>query len=612
MKIDITGASNFVNRMFEACGNYQWARELLKNSLEAGATKVEFGIEWQAVKKLGVYRRTVADNGHGMSRDELVRFFRTLGEGGKKIGGVHDNFGVGAKIAALPWNPEGVIAISYKDGKGSMIWIALDRDSGDYELLEFETKEGKTVAVDPAKVKTEDGIAWGSVRPSWIKEHGTIMILLGNEQNSDTVLGNPSAGEKELKGLSVYLNTRFWEFTNVDIRVVELRNEKKDKWPKGQDDKDDSRRPNNRQIRGARFFLSDVKAQKDGCLRDKGSLTLDDGRVKLEWYLWEGARPSVHSHAKENGYIATRYNDELFHITSNKPDFRQFGIIESKVQQNLTIILEPQHYHSDTSPWGVHPDQSRNRLIFTNGDEKGVDVPLSDWGHEFLKKMPASILEAIQKARGEMSGTIDDEEYRKRLQDKFGSRWTTMGLVKAGEIEKTSTQGTSTDDGLRGRGKQGGGGKKHSKTKRVIQTVDGPTKAVQGEVPVDVPKYRYAHEDDFEKPWHMAVWAPNDPAGPSVLINTDSPILKDVVEYHTKQFPDVHAEEVMKTVLGVFGEVAVSKIAHSQKLSKLVPEQELDHDYRNEQALTIALMGLLAEESVIAQRLKRFGPRQAS
>ncbi len=52
-KLDIKGASNFVNRMFEACGKFQWARELLKNSLEANATKVEFGIEWQAVERLG-------------------------------------------------------------------------------------------------------------------------------------------------------------------------------------------------------------------------------------------------------------------------------------------------------------------------------------------------------------------------------------------------------------------------------------------------------------------------------------------------------------------------------------------------------------------------------
>ncbi len=113
-KLAIVGASHFVNRMFEACGSYQWAREFLKNSLEAGATKVEFGIEWQAVDKEGVYRRTVSDNGAGMTREELLTFFSTLGEGDKRIGGVHDNFGVGAKIASLPWNPKGVVVISYK------------------------------------------------------------------------------------------------------------------------------------------------------------------------------------------------------------------------------------------------------------------------------------------------------------------------------------------------------------------------------------------------------------------------------------------------------------------------------------------------------------------
>jgi hypothetical protein len=58
-KLAIVGASHFVNRMFEACGNYQWAREFLKNSIEAGAKKVEFGIEWQAAERHGVYRRSL-------------------------------------------------------------------------------------------------------------------------------------------------------------------------------------------------------------------------------------------------------------------------------------------------------------------------------------------------------------------------------------------------------------------------------------------------------------------------------------------------------------------------------------------------------------------------
>ena len=216
MKIEITGASNFVNRMFEACGPYQWAREFLKNAIEADATRVEFGIEWHAVEKLGVYRRTVADDGCGMDREELREFFSTLGTGKKKIGTVHDNFGVGAKIASLPWNPNGVVVISYKAGKASMIWIVLDEDTGDYELREFEDPDGSSrVVVDPTEIAWDDfdEIDWGSLKPKWINEHGTVIVLLGSDKAPDTVLGNPEAAEGDIKGLSVYLNSRFWDLS---------------------------------------------------------------------------------------------------------------------------------------------------------------------------------------------------------------------------------------------------------------------------------------------------------------------------------------------------------------------------------------------------------------
>src|SRR4029434_1729076 len=156
MKLNITGASHFVNRMFEACGPYQGPREFLKNSIEAGAKKIEFGIEWQAVEKLGAYRRTIMDDGSGMDDKELFSFFSTLGAGARKIGGIHDNFGVGAKIASLPWNPEGLVVISYKHGKASMIWIVLDEESGDYELMEFQTPNGASYVIEPQRIEEID------------------------------------------------------------------------------------------------------------------------------------------------------------------------------------------------------------------------------------------------------------------------------------------------------------------------------------------------------------------------------------------------------------------------------------------------------------------------
>ncbi len=628
MKLEITGASNFVNRMFEACGNYQWAREFLKNSLEAQATKIEFGIEWQAVEKLGTYRRTIIDDGLGMDREELLRFFSTLGQGAKKIAGIHDNFGVGAKIASLPWNPEGVVIISYKNGAGSMIWIMLN-DSGDYELVDFVVDGTRTCVIEPAIVD-DDGIDWAGLRPEWLKDHGTIVVLLGSESHPDTVLGNPQMGEREIKGLSVYLNSRFWDLTSAEVKVVELRSLKKNHWPQGPDDKDNSRRPNNRLILGAQHYLTEVKAQS-GKLGAKGVLFLDEERVEAEWYLWQGDRPHVDSYAKMNGYIAVRYNGELFQITSNKVHFRWFGVIEGKVQQNLSIVLSPQHYQTGNGQWGIHPDQSRNHLLFTGNRDKGVEMPVSDWGIEFAETMPDPIRAAIRDARGDLQGSVEDEDYRRRLQDKFGSRWMTRALVRAPKSarnkqnvaagrddveasirinEESDLEGQpereKTEDGYRRR--------KRSKTVKVVRSAfagqgeDG----VEREVPVDIPRFRYAAADAFTQPWHLALWAPNDTEGPAILINVESPILQEVIEYHQTQYPDVYAEEVAKTIRQVFGEVGACKIAHSQKLAKNISEEELDRVYRNEQALTVALMGLMAEESVIAQRLGKLGRKKSA
>ena len=62
----------------------------------------------------------------------------------------------------------------------------------------------------------------------------------------------------------------------------------------------------------------------------------------------------------------------------------------------------------------------------------------------------------------------------------------------------------------------------------------------------------------------------------------------------------------------LFGEVAACKIAHSQKLTKYVTEQEVDDAFRNEEALTISLMGLIAEDSLINQRLAKLGRQRVA
>ena len=131
--------------------------------------------------------------------------------------------------------------------------------------------------------------------------------------------------------------------------------------------------------------------------------------------------------------------------------------------------------------------------------------------------------------------------------------------------------------------------------------------AVERVVVVDIPTYRYGPKENFEQPWHMALW---DEARNEVELNSEAPVLLEAIKYHQDQYADVFAEDVGKAVMAVFGEVAVAKIAHSQRLRGNVTDQELRDDYRNERVLTVALMGLLAEESLIAQRLGKFGRKK--
>jgi hypothetical protein len=226
--------------------------------------------------------------------------------------------------------------------------------------------------------------------------------------------------------------------------------------------------------------------------------------------------------------------------------------------------------------------------------------------------MPPALLEAIRAARSDLAGSVDDA-YRKRLQDRFGDRWLMQVSVQAREGD--GQPGTLTGEDVTATASLKTGRRRPGPTPgatRKRATPGGPDRTVRREARVDVPRYRLARAAEFERPWHLALWAPHDPAGPTVLLNADAPVFQDVIAYHPDRYPEVYAEEVSRVVYQVFGEVAACKVAHSQKLARHVAREELDRDYRSERALTVALLGLMAEESVIARRLSRLGCTRAA
>jgi hypothetical protein len=419
----VSGVRHLVERAYRESGELQYLRELLVNALEAGAKRVEFGPEWGAVERDGVYRLMVADNGKGMGPDELLKFLNTFGGGGKPIGDAHENFGVGAKTSLLPWNPAGVVVLSWTKAnpEGAMVWLMRDPASGEYGARKFQTDAG-----DYDEVVSPFG-EWATVRPEWMTSHGTVVVCLGNTGREDTFLGK--GGDGDIKGISAYLNKRIWKVpSGVDIYVQELRSQSRKEWPRSLEEargpagQKPDRRWNRRQIRGARHFVANAEGSAKGKLLKAGHVPLADGTT-LEWYLWEGERPAVHSYAHKSGYIAALYKNELYDTHTHGATFRAFGITQAAVRERLTIIAVPPE--TDGS-YGVYPDTARNSLRIQGTRRAGESLPWMEWASEFAQALPEPIRQALAKAAPATSGTLQDATWRERLMDRFGTRWKTL------------------------------------------------------------------------------------------------------------------------------------------------------------------------------------------
>jgi len=163
------------------------------------------------------------------------------------------------------------------------------------------------------------------------------------------------------------------------VHVVELRGVDKEKWPRNENETDDVLRPNRRRLKGARHYIASTECES-GRLTHKGTVRLDSGPVAAHWFLWKGDRPAVGSYAQQTGYIAMRYEGELFHLDRSVTRYRSFGIVEAEVRRNLSIILEADSLEPTGEAWGVFPDQSRGRLQFTGNGHKGGELPIQEWG----------------------------------------------------------------------------------------------------------------------------------------------------------------------------------------------------------------------------------------
>lgn len=434
----------------------QVVRELLMNSMEHGATQVRFGPDWNHVesevkkRREPTYRLMCEDDGTGM--DDIWRRSKTLVDPdpkGKKVG-IQDNFRIGVRLAALPYNPAGVIFMSFPDGpdSGEMVMLKQDPKSKEYACVQWDTEKYDLVNEDNPEV----AVAPPSYFPKFAKKSGTVVILLGAHEKQDTYV---ELGPKKLgvHDIVTYINNRFAKIPDkVQVHVYEFNNNSLDKknYPKSFNEstlrtkKDIQGKGQYRRALGTFHFLEDLA-------EDYEVITVsskDGGRARIHLFIRyeEGKEPdtvinkdphAVVDHVNVFGFL---YKNEIYHRVHPKAVYhyqKRFQVWggPGTLSRRICMLVEPLE---DT---GVHNNISRTTLQYK--DSK--DAPLDEWAEDFATKIPAY----IRKLLASVFVDADPNELLEKMLDKYFS--------ENYQIRGDRTRG-GRREGKNGHGGGGGGG----------------------------------------------------------------------------------------------------------------------------------------------------------
>ncbi len=638
------GVGNMLDREYRNSPAYQWARELARNGIEAHASTIRFGVEWQGVEATGVHRMQYADDGDGMSREQLRDYMVTLGKGSKIVGGPHDNYALGSRMTLLPWNPEGVVVISLVDGDAQMVKMKFDADAadgeGEYVLEEVAwidgDKEGLST-VYPPYVDEELGVDWLLAIPEFITKagHGTTFIMLGRTPNDDTLNGDSDRKESIRYLTRKYFNARFWDLPEgVTLRCIEfVKPDDRAAWPKSESDREAYQY---RGVRGAKSIVEYAKSNGENNVESSGVLTLSDG-TKANWWLRKDTSVDTGGVGSSSGFIGVLYRGELYgHAYANSDDaegrngtsiYRQFGIGSDVVRKRVFIILEPSEYDEVTGAPGVAPSTGRADLYWMGAGLSPRSVKPADWSEEFAEKMPSEIEAAVNAAHEESRKSDEDRDERmKRIMDRFKKRWNAPRARKTEDGGDTTTAPTGSgavprtpiDSPTPTRRPRKG-------QKRVVVRTgpsNGPTNLGQPgtgtdaaksvNVAVGLPGSLFVTADDLDDAGMIAAWQKPSKVYPNGCIEIDEghPVITGQIEYWQAQYPKAHANAIADIVKDAYSEVAIAKVSHMFALTGSVLSEEQRDEMLLNPALTTSMLGLISEDALISPRLGGLGAKR--
>lgn len=577
-----------LDRLGQDCAPLQFLRELTQNSIEAiqltpeSAGDIVWDVEWNNYDLDGVYKLAVIDTGAGMTGEELVQYINQLSSSIREQS-MQGNFGVGAKIAAATRNHLGLVYLSWVNGQGAMIHLWRDPSTGVYGLKQLELPDGSYSHWAPIDV---------ALKPDLIRDHGTMVVLLGNADDHDTMRAPVSSGAMSAsRWIARYLNTRYYRFP-PDIRI-----RAREGWEFPRTDRD---RNLLRTITGQGTYLDD-HALKSGAVPVDGAV--------IRWWILkdESALTQNSGHIASSGHTAVIYQNELYEMESGRAGvarLQQFGIF---LGYNRVVLY-------------AEPEDSPTRMLASNTARTGLlmggePLPWADWAEQFRKAMPDEIKDLIAEAAAgsrskDHEGTI--RERLKRFQELYKlSRYkpTPSGEYSLAGEPMAAGGRPAKVGGSRGTGsgRSGGqGGRTGDIYTLFVMGKDGPTGTQVDPDPFPQVMWVSAADGTRVQGFLEDRAATYIPDAHQLQINGDFRVFEDMVQHYAKVYGQVPGVEdtvvevvrewfeqtLVETVLGV-NALEGSQAWTADEIAKALSEESLSaavmpryhHDYAIRRAL---------------------------
>ncbi len=376
LQIDNRGLARWIEREARGMSENQMYREFVQNGIEAGATRID--IDGYTDPDTGRVLARITDNGRGMTESQLLSRLTTLHNAMTA-----DNYGVGARIAALPANPHGVEFASRTAQGDQAVWVC--KQNGAYGVRDDWYVDGVRAEVY--------GPAEYALSRIGDQESGTAVILHGSGK-TDTYTSQTNYPIRR------FLSTRYYDFGEVAVYI----------------EHPDSDNPTGRRSRRVPSLSETLIDHAE----DFGRLEFTDVAGMsgtLEWWIVPTATELKKTSGRadlptgvailcENEVFGTGRDGKIERTYSN-----DFGLYHAEVQKRVLLLV---------SPNGAEHNTARSAVILPGHSS----IPWKKFGAWFIEHMPQRIGELVEEqVRKSRPGGIDaatadllDDEWRKQLE----------------------------------------------------------------------------------------------------------------------------------------------------------------------------------------------------